>query len=111
MSHSPDYNDVIKTVLDPLLSDFLYWFEQAEQLLTSSVLTFLDAETQNALLAEYQAARQEVYAAQVLFHATGAGIEARILVPWHHLVTQYWQLAQRHRRTESGSSSMPSDNR
>jgi predicted flavoprotein YhiN len=100
MSNSnPSERELLKTVLEPLLEDFIYWFSRARTLLESERISFLSVEEQEALLARVKQTQQEVSAARMLFNATDgqAGIDTATLVPWHQLVAQCWQVAMRWR--------------
>jgi hypothetical protein len=103
----PTEQELLKTVLEPLLEDFAYWFTRSRSLLESEDIDFLTEAQQRDLLSRVKTAQQEVQAAQTLFKAMDgqAGIEPRTLFPWHHLVTECWQVARRWRcqRRESGS--------
>jgi hypothetical protein len=89
--------ELLKTLLQPLLEDFQYWFDRSHVLLTTQSIEFLGAEQQADLLARVEQAQQEVSAAQMLLQATDGrvGVETSVLVPWHHLVTECWQIAVR----------------
>lgn len=91
--------DLLKTLLEPLLEDFQYWFERSQVLLESQPIPFLSNEQQADLLARVLQAQQEVQAAQLLFKATDGkiGVEAAVMVPWHSLVTECWQVSSRFR--------------
>ena len=91
--------ELLKTILEPLLADFQYWFEKSRSLLESERLSFLTFQEQEQLLAKVKRYQQEVNTAQMLFQATGgqAGIDTAILMPWHQLVAECWQVAMRHR--------------
>jgi Protein of unknown function (DUF2605) len=91
--NSPDPN-FLKTLLQPLLEDFQYWFGRSQSLLTTHRIDFLSPEQQQQLLARVERAQQEVSTAQMLFQATGGqvGIETSMLLPWHQLVTECWQV-------------------
>lgn len=97
-SYSPE-QDLLKTVLQPLLEDFQYWFARSRTLLETEDIPFLSPEQQSELLARVRQAQQEVNTAQMLFHATGGqvGVETAALMPWHQLVTECWQVAMRFR--------------
>jgi Protein of unknown function (DUF2605) len=92
--------DLLKTVLQPLLEDFQYWFGRSQLLLETESLSFMSAEQQADLLERVRQAQQEVRTAQLLFRATEGqvGIETAVLIPWHQLVTECWQAGMRHRR-------------
>lgn len=91
--------DFLKTLLQPLLEDFQYWFGRSQQLLESHQIDFLSPQQQASLLARVQQARQEVSTTQLLFNAMDgqAGIETTVLVPWHQLVTECWQVGMKFR--------------
>ncbi len=100
MSHSnPTEQELLKTVLEPLLEDFQYWFSRSRHLLESERITFLSVEEQNELLERVKTHQQEVQTAKILFEATGkqAGIDTRALVPWHKLVAECWQVSMKWR--------------
>jgi hypothetical protein len=92
-------SDLLKSLLQPLLEDFQYWFERAKALLETHRIEFLAEEQQADLLNRVKQAQQEVRTAQLLFQATGgqAGIETSVLVPWHQLVTECWQVGMKFR--------------
>jgi hypothetical protein len=56
-------------------------------------------EEQNDLLDRVKQAQKEVSTAWLLFKLTGeqVGIEAKILVPWHKLVAECWQVSMKWR--------------
>lgn len=103
--------ELLKTVLEPLLEDFQYWFGRSRSLLESERLSFLTNEEQTRLLEEIKRSQQEVGAAQMLFKVTEgeAGIESSMLVPWHHLVAQCWDVAKRWRELKAQNSNSQSD--
>lgn len=95
----PSDKELLKTVLEPLLDDFQYWFTRSITLLEKQSLPFFSAEEQNELLHRVQQAQQEVSTVQMLFKATGgqAGVDTGILMVWHQLVAQCWQISARWR--------------
>lgn len=95
----PTENELLKTILEPLLEDFTHWFSRSRLLLESERLSFLTVEEQNDLLERIKNAQQEVATAHLLFKTTGGqvGIEAKMLLPWHHLVAECWGVSNRHR--------------
>lgn len=99
--------ELLATILPPLLDDFSHWFERAIKLLGGQRLTFLTEEEQNGLLERAIQARQEVQTARILFLATNrqAGVEMKVLMPWHQLVMECWQVALRWRRQQDDSDS------
>ena len=95
--------ELLKTLLQPLLEDFQYWFGRSRSFLETERISFLTTEQQSNLLARVKHAQQEVQTAQMLFQATEGqvGIESATLMPWHHLVTECWQIAMQW-RTNNG---------
>lgn len=102
----PSEQDLLKSVLQPLLEDFQYWFSRSRSLLETEDIPFLSEEQQSDLLARVQHAQQQVSTAQMLFHATDGqvGIETSTLVPWHRLVNECWQVGMRWRSMQSTAS-------
>jgi hypothetical protein len=90
---------LLKTLLEPLLEDFQYWFGRSRTLLESQEIEFLGEEKQSDLLERVKQAQQQVSTAQLLMKATDnqVGVETSVLMPWHHLVTECWQVAIRFR--------------
>ncbi|MFM7908402.1 MAG: DUF2605 domain-containing protein, partial [Microcystis sp.] len=70
----PAENELLKTILEPLLEDFTYWFSRSRLLLESERLSFLSLEEQNDLLARVKNAQQEVATAHLLFKTTGGQV-------------------------------------
>ncbi|MDX2228466.1 MAG: DUF2605 domain-containing protein [Leptolyngbyaceae cyanobacterium bins.349] len=97
--------ELLKSILEPLLDDFQYWFGRSLTFLESNEIPFMTPNQQADLLARVSQARQEVTAAQSLFKATAGqvGIEVSALTPWHHLVSECWQVANRFRQENTGS--------
>jgi hypothetical protein len=95
---SPE-RELLKTVLEPLLEDFSYWFTNAQNLLESEELTFLSEQEHSQLLQRVKQSQQEVATAKMLFHATNGqvGIETAMLMPWHQLVAECWQISSKWR--------------
>lgn len=107
MSNSqPTEQELLKSILEPLLEDFQYWFSRARTLLESERISFLNEREQEDFLARVKEAQQQVNVAQMLFKATEgqAGIETATLVPWHQLVAQCWQVAMRWRSIKNSNS-------
>ena len=97
--NSPTEQELLKTILEPLLEDFQYWFSRARHLLESERITFLSVEEQSDLLERVKQNEQEVRTAKIIFQAMGkqAGIDTRALVPWHKLVAECWQVSMKWR--------------
>ncbi|HEY9618926.1 MAG TPA: DUF2605 domain-containing protein [Crinalium sp.] len=95
--------DLLKTLLEPLLDDFQYWFEQSRVLLESQDISFLGDENQADLLARVRQAQQEVSTTQMLLRLTQeqVGVETSVLMTWHQLVTECWKVAVRFRLESS----------
>ncbi len=102
----PTEKELLKTVLEPLLEDFQYWFSLAQTLLESERLSFFSVKEQMQLLARVKESQQQVTTAQILFKATGeqVGIDPAMMVPWHKLVAECWQVSLRWRSQKQKSS-------
>jgi Protein of unknown function (DUF2605) len=102
-SKPPTEQELLKTVLKPLLEDFQYWFERSHHLLESEQMFFFSAQEQADLLERIVHSQKEVQTAQMLFKATdgSAGIDAKMLLPWHQLVTECWNVAQKWREAKN----------
>ncbi|MBF1999725.1 MAG: DUF2605 domain-containing protein [Synechococcales cyanobacterium C42_A2020_086] len=97
-SNAPE-PELLKALLQPLLADFHYWFERAKALLGTHRIDFLEEEEQSNLLQRVEQAQQEVQTAQLLLKMTDGrvGVDTAILLPWHKLVTECWQVGMRFR--------------
>ncbi len=95
----PTEQDLLKTVLEPLLADFEYWFTKSRSLLESEDMPFLSESEQAHLLQRVENAQQEVQASKMLFQATDGkvGIDPNAMFPWHSLLTECWQVARKWR--------------
>ena len=104
-TEQPTEKELLKTVLEPLLEDFQYWFERSRNLLESEQMPFLSAEDQNQLLAKITLSQKEVTTAQILFKAVEgeAGIDSKMLLPWHQLVAECWSIAQKWRESSNNA--------
>ena len=102
-TEKPTERELLKTVLEPLLEDFQYWFERSRSLLESEKMSFLTNEEQNQLLEKIIQSQKEVQTAQMLFKATdgSAGIDSKMLLPWHQLVAECWNVAQKRRESQT----------
>jgi len=98
--------ELLKSLLEPLLEDFQYWFGRSQSLLEAETIEFLGDEKQADLLARVKQAQAEVGVAQMLFSATDeqVGVEVAVLVPWHRLVTECWQVAVRFRSENAANA-------
>lgn len=99
--------DLLKAVLEPLFEDFQFWFRRTRELLEQERLGFLDVRDQSDLLARVCKTQQQVTVAQSLLEATEgeAGVEMAVLMPWHQLVLECWQVTMRFRRQQTGQDS------
>ena len=102
-TEQPTEKELLKTVLEPLLEDFQYWFERSRNLLESEQMSFFADGEQARLLEKIVQTQKEVQTAQMLFKATdgSAGIDSRMLVPWHQLVAECWNVAQKWREAKN----------
>jgi hypothetical protein len=91
----PTEKELLNQILGPLLDDFQYWFSRGRSLLESERLLFLSVEEQNQLLKRVKQSQEEVKTALMLFKVTGgeAGIDTKVLLPWHKLVAECWQIS------------------
>lgn len=91
---------LLKTVLAPLLDDFQFWFTGTRTLLEQERLGFLELQAQSDLLSRIRHTQQQVAAAQSLLEATDgeAGLEVAVLMPWHQLVLECWQVGRQFRQ-------------
>lgn len=96
-------SDLLKTVLDPLLDDFEHWFFRSRTLLESQKISFLEDEKQANLLKRLIEAEHEVSIARALLKVTDgqAGVETSVLMTWHQLVSECWQISLRARSEKS----------
>jgi hypothetical protein len=101
-TEQPTEKELLKTVLEPLLEDFQYWFGRSRTLLESEQMSFFTTQEQAELLARIVHSQQEVQTAQMLFRATDglAGIDSKILLPWHQLVAECWDVARQLRENK-----------
>ncbi|GAB1545357.1 DUF2605 domain-containing protein [Scytonema sp. NUACC21] len=93
-------SELLKTVLQPLLEDFQYWFARSRELLETEQLLFMSPHEQSDLLMRVKQAQDEVNTAKMLFNATDGkvGIDMATLTPWHQLLSQCWNVAMRFRQ-------------
>lgn len=98
--------ELLKTLLEPLLDDFQYWFGGARSRLEQSEIDFLGPEKQADLLERVKQTQQKVSATQSLFKATNGqvGVESSVLMTWHQLVAECWQVMLRFRSEESAKN-------
>jgi hypothetical protein len=98
----PSEQELLQTILQPLLVDFDYWFTRSKELLERERIAFMSPSAQSELLARVERARQEVSVAKMLFNAVGgqAGIEPSQMVGWHQIVTECWHVSMQLRQSE-----------
>ncbi|MEL6495418.1 MAG: DUF2605 domain-containing protein [Cyanobacteria bacterium J06623_7] len=101
-TEQPTEKELLKTVLEPLLEDFQYWFGRSISLLESQQMPFFTPEEQAEILSRIVYAQREVQTAQMLFKATegSAGIDSQMLLPWHQLVAECWDIARKLRESK-----------
>ena len=107
-TEQPTEKELLKTVLEPLLEDFQYWFERSRNLLESEQMSFFEPQEQEQFLERVIQCQKEVQTAQMLFKATDgtAGIDSKMLLPWHQLVAECWNVAQKWRESKNRTSKM-----
>jgi Protein of unknown function (DUF2605) len=100
--------DLLRNLLEPILDDLQYWLARSQTLLETETVVFLGPTSQAALLEKVIETQQSVSTARLLLNATDgqAGVETRLLLEWHQLVTQCWQVAMRHRLQPSDPESI-----
>lgn len=100
---------LMKTLLEPLLEDFQYWFTHAKTLLESEAIPFLSEQEQKDLLDRVIEQQKKVTSAQILFQTMGqqVGIEMKALMPWHQLVMECWQVSLRLRASKQQDHLLP----
>ncbi|HIK25748.1 MAG: DUF2605 domain-containing protein [Thermosynechococcus sp. Uc] len=94
---------LLKVLLEPLLEDFQYWFTRSRSLLETEVIPFLGVAEQQALLERVKTALNDVIATQSLFRATDGqvGVDTQVLMQWHTLLMECWQVAHHYRLSKS----------
>jgi hypothetical protein len=92
--------ELLKTVLEPLLEDFQFWFTRSQKLLETERIEFMSDQEQSDLLLRVKTALAELSTAKMLFDATEGqvGIEMATLMPWHQLLTECWKVGMRFRQ-------------
>jgi hypothetical protein len=98
----PSEQELLQTILQPLLVDFEYWFSRSKELLERGQIAFLTPIAQSELLERVNRAQQEVSVAKMLFQAVDgqAGIEPSQMVAWHQIVTECWHISMQLRQSE-----------
>lgn len=95
--------DLLKTVLEPLLDDFQYWFSRSRTLLETEAIPFLATDAQAGLLDRVIQTQQEVGTVQSLLKVTNGqvGVDTSVLMTWHQLVSECWQVSLKLRSYKS----------
>ncbi|MBD2629474.1 DUF2605 domain-containing protein [Trichormus variabilis] len=99
---NPPSTELLKSVLEPLLEDFQYWFGRSLELLENEKIQFMSDEEQFNLLQRVKQAQAELNTAKMLFTAANeqAGIDMAIIKPWHQLVSECWNVGMRYRQSK-----------
>jgi hypothetical protein len=102
----PSDRQLLQTIIEPLLEDFIYWFNKSETMLTSQRINFLAKEEQSAMISKIQKHKQEISAAQSLFRAMNSAviIEPSQVQKWHAAVKEYWSIAVKLRNQRTADS-------
>jgi Protein of unknown function (DUF2605) len=102
MKSQPSEQELLQTILQPLLVDFDYWFTRSKELLEQEQISFLAPVDQANLLDRVTQAQQEVTVAKLLFHAVDGqvGIEPSQMVAWHKIVTECWHVSMQLRQSK-----------
>jgi len=108
-SQNPQEQELLETVLEPLLEDIQYWFNRSCSLLESEPMPFFSQLEQAQLLKKIKHHQQEVATAQMLFQATRkqVGISSKTLFAWHQVVVECWSIAKRWRQTKNSDTISP----
>lgn len=102
--------ELLKSLLQPLLEDFQYWFGRSRTFLETENISFLESQQQSDLLSRVKQAQNEVNTVQTMFHATGSqvGVETTTLFQWHQLVAECWKISMRFRMERAQEQSSDS---
>lgn len=94
----------MQQVLEPLLEDFIYWFDRSISMIENERLSFMTEAEQAELLSRVKEKLREVQSANLLFKATDkqVGVDVKAMVPWHQLLMECQAIAIRHRRNNEG---------
>jgi hypothetical protein len=95
-------SQLLEQLLEPLLEDFLYWFERSEVLIRDTEINFLSEAERTNLLERLATAQQEVQTAKLLFTMSGkqVGIDVQAMAPWHALLMECQAIGMRYRQQE-----------
>ncbi|NEQ49815.1 MAG: DUF2605 domain-containing protein [Leptolyngbya sp. SIO3F4] len=107
-SNAPE-PELIRSILQPLLDDFQHWFGRSISLLESETIDFLGEQGQKDLLNRVRQAQQLVSASQALSQATGnqAGVDMSVMMSWHQLVHECWNVGIRFRQQQAKTATHP----
>lgn len=99
---SPD-PEMLKNLLEPLLEDFIYWFDRSHKLLSSNRLDFLAEADQQKMLDRVEHALKEVGVAIALFRVTShqVGVDMATMRPWHQLLMECQAIGMRYYRNQA----------
>jgi hypothetical protein len=95
--------EMLRQILEPLLEDFVYWFDRSRTLLSKERINFLIEADQAKLLARVENAIKEVGAATALFRVTGhqVGVDMAAMRPWHELLMECQAVGMRYYRNQA----------
>jgi Protein of unknown function (DUF2605) len=95
--------ELLKTLLEPLLEDFDYWFSRSKTLLESERMEFITESSQQELLGRVVEGLGAVSVMRSLMVVTEnrAGVEMSVLMGWHKLVHECWGISMKHRQMRS----------
>lgn len=98
--------EMLRQLLQPLLEDFIYWFDRAQKLLSTESLDFLDDADQKKLLDRLEHALKEVNVAIALFRVTGhqVGVDMATMRPWHELLVECQAVGMRYYRNQANQT-------
>ncbi|BAY63862.1 hypothetical protein NIES22_39520 [Calothrix brevissima NIES-22] len=90
-------SELLKSLLEPLLDDFHFWFTRSRDFLETRQLSFMSEQEQDDLLYRVKQAQEELRTARMLFNATDGqvGLDMSTLNPWHDVVTECWNAVMR----------------
>ncbi len=95
--------EMLRQLLEPLLEDFIYWFERSQKLLSGKRIDFLQESDQKSLLERVENALKEVAVAIALFRAVGhqVGVDMATMKPWHALLMECQAVGMRYYRNQA----------
>lgn len=98
-----DKSEILEQLLEPLLDDFLYWFERSQTLIESAHIPFLTPVERADLLERLRSAQAEVKTAKLLFTLSGkrVGVDVQAMKPWHALLMECQAIGMRYRQQQS----------